>query len=203
MRKLSILLLFSPIALGITFQTQAQSVEGDGEVKAESRWSVGLHAAPILVLDNLYSDYNGFSIQPGLYYNSGRFTLGAVPYYARLSDEYQGSLLKPADQRTRSITFVGMNLQARYHFTTTRLRPYALTYVGSGYVWDNLERDEEYGGDTEDGNVSLNFGLGAGASYQLNKTLLLDFRIEQGFLNNGDGDWYGFLLPAVGIIKRF
>jgi len=167
------------------------------------KWSLGLYAGPVFTKAYNQS-YNGFSIQPGLYYSSGRMLIGAVPYFARFSNDFQGSFYDPADQRTESFTYAGLDFHARYYFGSGRFRPYANAFIGGGAMWQQLERKPQYGGNVTYESMTINLGIGAGATYRLNNSILMDLKVEQGFIRHIDfGSWNQYLMPSIGIFWQF
>lgn len=196
------------VSLAISGQAVAQSDTPVSEKKndshwSQSSWSIGLNSSPIIGFE-YYKDFSGYTIQPGIYYNNGRYTFGVVPYFARMSNEYQASYFNREDRNKKTITFTGINFQARYYLAEGRLRPYVLAFAGAGYVWQEMDRKEEYGGSYKNGNVSLNLGIGAGVMYKINDRFQLDLKTEFGVMNNVErsNSWDGFLLPTVGIIFK-
>ncbi len=190
--------LFFGVADSVFSQTdQSASSQDDGK-----RWSIGLQAGPVFT-KAFNRNYSGFSVQPGVYYTSGRFMLGAVPYFARFSDDYQGSFNNPVDQRTDTFTYGGINFQGRYYFGKGSIRPYVTGFMGGSYMSDRLERKPEFGDDRTHESSTINLGLGAGATYRLSNSLLLDIKVEQGFIRHVDfGSWNRSIIPSIGILWK-
>ena len=203
MKNIFLVFTVSALFFGGTDSAFSQTIRSASSQDEGKRWSIGLQAGPVFA-KAFNRNYRGFSVQPGVYYYSGRYMLGAVPYFARFSDDYQGSFNNPVDERTDTFTYGGINFQGRYYFGKGSIRPYVAGFIGAGYMSDRLERKPEFGGDRTHESSTINLGLGAGATYRLSNSLLLDIKVEQGFIRHVDFDnWNQYLNPSLGVLWQF